>query len=331
MPTLQPHSARDGAYRRPPAAFRNWITADGSPGPGGQGGFPAESGRYHLYVGLFCPWASRTLIARGLKGLEDHVSISIVEPRASLEGWRFGSTGDRLYGSERLADLYRLAQPDYGGRATVPVLWDKKRRTIVSNESGDILRMFDQAFASVAGDAPALRPNRLAAQIDALNAWLDTGLNDGVYRAGFATAQAAYEEAVRQVFATLDALEERLADTRPYLFGGTLTESDVRLFVTLVRFDLVYHGLFKCNLKRLADYPGLEAYLHRLLAIPAFVRWVDPDNIRRGYYSMEALNPSGIVPLGPPDPPEIARRVDAAPAEARTAPVGEAEPVEEPA
>lgn len=299
-----PVQAKDekGGFVRQVSTFRNWVTPDGSAGPSGRGGFKAEAGRYHLYVALICPWASRTLIARKLKGLESTVSLSVVEPALTDEGWRFGSypgaTEDALHGATYMHEIYTRADPQVSGRATVPVLWDKEQNTIVSNESADILRMFDSGFGALAS-GPTLYPVDLAAEIDALNNQIYPTLNNGVYRAGFATTQLAYEEAFHQVFATLDALEARLSDGRPWLHGERLTETDIRLFVTTVRFDAAYHGLFKVNLRRIADYPHLQAHMLRVLALPGVKDTVSIDHIKRGYYSIKALNPGQIVPLGP--------------------------------
>jgi glutathionyl-hydroquinone reductase len=299
-----PVQAKDakGGFVRQTSSFRNWITPDGSPGPTGNGGFKAEAGRYHLYVALICPWASRTLIARTLKGLEDAISVSIVEPVLTDQGWRFGdypgASRDALNGDTYLHEIYTKADPTFTGRATVPVLWDKQRRTIVNNESADIVRMLNAGFGALADGMFDLYPEDLRAEIDALNDRIYPRLNNGVYRAGFATTQEAYEEAFWDVFGMLDELEERLAD-RTFLFGGRLTETDIRLFVTLVRFDAAYHGLFKCNLRRLADYRNLTGYVQRVLAIPGVRDTVNIDHIKRGYYSIKALNPTGIVPVGP--------------------------------
>lgn len=287
-----------GRFVRQTSSFRNWVTPDGRPGPTGEGGFPAEPGRYRLYVALICPWASRTLIGRALKGLEAAVPVSVVEPELGAEGWSFAEPEpDR--GARRLHELYTAADPLYTGRATVPVLWDRVRGTIVNNESADILRMLNSGFGSLATVAVDLYPEALRPEIDALNERIYPALNNGVYRAGFATTQTAYEEACRAVFAMLAELETRFADGRPYLFGEGLTETDIRLFVTLIRFDAAYHGLFKCNLSRLADHPNLSAYVTRLLADPAIAGTVSIGHIKRGYYAIKALNPNRIVPLGP--------------------------------
>jgi putative glutathione S-transferase len=295
----QPVQATDakGGFVRQASTFRNWITPDGSAGPSGTNGFKAEPGRYHLYVALICPWASRTLIARKLKGLEDVVSLSIVEPELGTQGWRF-STPDPVNGATWLHEIYTSADPHVSGRATVPVLWDKQRGAIVNNESAEILRMFNSGFGSLASGTD-LYPEPLRAGIDTLNALIYRRLNNGVYRAGFATTQVAYEEAFRDVFAQLDELEARLSAGGPWLMGKALTESDIRLFVTLVRFDAAYHGLFKTNLRRIADYPALSAYLARMLDVPGVRGTVSIDHIKRGYYSIKRLNPTGIVPVGP--------------------------------
>lgn len=297
---------RQGGFVRQTSSFRHWVTPDGAPGPTGEGGFKAEPGRYHLYVALICPWASRTLIARQLKGLQDVISVSVVEPRLLNQGWHFGdypgSDRDTLNGVEWLHELYTRADPQFTGRATVPVLWDKQTGRLVNNESADILRMLDSAFAAWADPAISLYPADLAdlaAGIDTLNAQVYQQLNNGVYRAGFATTQVSYEQAVAEVFAMLEALEQRLSDGRPYLFGERLTEADVRLFVTLIRFDAAYHGLFKCNLRRVADYPALLAYTRRILALPGVRATVNMDHIKQGYYSIQRLNPVGLVPVGP--------------------------------
>lgn len=296
----QPVQAKDekGGFVRQVSSFRNWVTPDGGPGPTGRGGFRAEAGRYHLYVALICPWASRTLIARKLKGLDAVVSVTVVEPELSDQGWRFGIQPDPLHGATYLHQLYSRADAAFTGRATVPVLWDKATDSMVSNESADILRMFNSGFGALAS-GPDLYPQDLRAAIDALNEEIYPRLNNGVYRAGFATTQIAYEEAFHQVFAELDRLEARLSDGRPFLHGDRVTETDIRAFVTLVRFDAAYHGLFKCNLRRIADYPGLQAYMLRVLALPGVRETVDIDHIKRGYYSIKALNPTRIMPLGP--------------------------------
>lgn len=300
----QPVQAKDakGGFVRQTSSFRNWVTPDGRPGPTGEGGFAAEAGRYHLYVALICPWASRTLIARKLKKLEDVVSVSVVEPALTEQGWRFGdypgADRDELNGATFLHELYSRADDGFTGRATVPVLWDKKRGTIVNNESADIVRMFNSGFGDLAGESVDLYPQVLRAEIDAVNERIYPALNNGVYRAGFATSQLAYDEAYRGVFAMLDELETRLG-AGPFLFGDRFTEADIRLFVTLVRFDAAYHGLFKCNMKRLAEYSNLTAYVRRVLDFADIRDTVSIDHIKRGYYSIKSLNPNGIVPEGP--------------------------------
>ncbi|CUX47260.1 putative glutathione S-transferase with thioredoxin-like domain [Agrobacterium deltaense Zutra 3/1] len=294
---------KKGGFVRQTSGFRNWVTPDGSAGPTGEGGFAAEPGRYHLYVALICPWASRTLIGRKLKKLEEVISVSVVEPALSDEGWKFGdypgSDRDTLNGFTYMHEVYTSADPHYTGRATVPVLWDKKTKTIVNNESADILRMLNSGFGDLADNSLDLYPEALRNEIDALNDRIYPRLNNSVYRTGFATTQVAYEEAFADVFETLQELEKRLASGGPFLFGDLLTETDVRLFVTLVRFDAAYYGLFKCNLRRIADYPALQAYMMRVLTIPGVRDTVNIDHIKRGYYSIKALNPTRIVPVGP--------------------------------
>lgn len=293
---------KQGGFVRQTSSFRHWVTPDGAPGITGDGGFIAEPDRYHLYVALICPWASRTLIARKLKGLEPVVSVSVVEPWLLDEGWHFGdypgSTRDTLNHTEWLHQLYTRANPQFTGRATVPVLWDKKTATIVNNESADILRMFNSGFGKLASSDVDLYPAALREEIDRLNGEIYPQLNNGVYRAGFATTQVSYQQAVTDVFAMLDKLDAHLA-TRNFLCGETLTEADIRLFVTLIRFDAAYHGLFKCNLRKLAEYGNIDRYLHRLLAISGIRETVNIDHIKQGYYSIKALNPNGIVPAGP--------------------------------
>jgi putative glutathione S-transferase len=291
-----------GGFVRQVSSFRNWVTPDGAAGTTGRGGFKAEEGRYHLYAALMCPWASRTLIARKLKRLDDVVSVTVVEPQITEQGWRFGdypgAGRDTLNGATYLHELYTRADPHFTGRATVPVLWDIKTGAIVNNESADILRMFNSGFGALGDESVDLYPEELRADIDAWNERIYPALNNGVYRAGFATTQAAYEEAYHGVFAMLDELEQHLG-SRKFLVGERLTEADIRLFVTLVRFDVAYHGLFKCNRKRIADYPALSAYLSRMLSVREIRETVNIDHIKQGYYSIRALNPNGIVPLGP--------------------------------
>ena len=300
-----PFQAKDGHGRflRQDSQFRNWVTDDGAPGASGEGGFQAEAGRYHLYASLNCPWASRTLLTRKLKGLDGAITVAIVAPFTTDQGWQFGgfpgSDRDNLNGATYLHEVYTRVKPDYTGRATVPVLWDKHRQTIVSNESSEIIRMLNRAFDGQGDNSVDLYPDALAVEIDDLNARIYDQLNNGVYKAGFAASQDAYEEAVIAVFAMLDELDERMSDGRHYLFGDQVTEADVRLFVTLVRFDPAYHGLFKCNLRRLADYQYLSAYTKRIMNLPGASDTVAYEHIKAGYYSIRALNPSGIIPLGP--------------------------------
>ena len=306
-----PVQAKDGEGRflRQTSSFRNWITPDGRPGPTGGGGFRAEAGRYRLYVALICPWASRTLMARVLKRLEGLIAVTVLEPFLADEGWAFGdfpgADRDPLFGAGHLHEIYTRADPAYTGRATVPVLWDEAAGTMVSNESADILRMLDGAFDRIAPETPKLYPAALVTEIEALEAEMYPRLNNGVYRAGFASSQAAYDEAVRDVFGMLDDLEDRLSDGRPFLLGEVVTGADVRAFVTLVRFDPVYHGLFKCNLRRIADYPHLAAYTDRVGVLPGIGRTVNLDHIVQGYHSIRALNPSRIVPIGPARTPGV--------------------------
>jgi glutathionyl-hydroquinone reductase len=285
--------ASGGEFVRTTSQFRNWVSADGSTG------FPAESGRYHLYVSLACPWAHRTLVARALKGLEAAISVSVVEP-VMTQGWAFSQAlPDHLHGFEFLHQLYALADPGYTGRVLVPVLWDKETRTIVSNESSEIMRMFNAAFAAFATHEVDLYPLALREEIDRVNAFVYDSINNGVYRCGFATAQDAYEHAYERPFAALDRVEERLA-TRTFLVAGQPTEADWRLFTTLVRFDAVYVGHFKCNRNRIEDYPSLSRYLRALVRTPGIRETVDIDHIKRHYYmSHPHINPTGIVPAGP--------------------------------
>lgn len=297
-------SKTGGRFVRSIAGFRDWVTPDGSPGPSGQGGFRAEAGRYHLYVSYACPWAHRTLIFRVLKGLEDLVSVSVTDARMPDEtGWSFtgtsGTTGDDVNGTDYLWQVYALADPTFSGRVTVPVLWDKERRTIVSNESAEIIRMFNSAFDGLTGNTDDYYPPHLRERIDEINARVYRTVNNGVYRAGFATTQEAYDEAVTALFDSLDWLEGLLGG-QPYLVGDTLTEADWRLFTTLVRFDAVYHGHFKCNLRRIADYPHLSDLLVRLYRWPGIRQTVHMDHIRQHYYwSHVTINPHRIVPIGP--------------------------------
>jgi putative glutathione S-transferase len=296
-----------GRFVRKESQFRTWVTADGSPGPSGKGGFKAEPGRYHLYVSLACPWAHRTMIFRALKGLEDMISVSVVHWLMRGEGWTFaegpGVVPDPIGGAERLYEVYLRAEPGYTGRVTVPVLWDKQSGTIVNNESSEIIRMLNSAFDGVGATPGDYYPEALRPEIDAVNDRVYATLNNGVYRSGFATTQEAYEEAVNPLFDTLDWLEERLADGRPWLLGEAPTEADWRLFTTLIRFDPVYVGHFKCNRRRIADYRHLSAYVKRLYEHPGVAGTVDFDHIKRHYYeSHRHINPTGIVPVGPDRP-----------------------------
>lgn len=286
----------DGRFIRQSSGFRHRIAADS------ESGFTPDDGRYHLYIAYLCPWASRTLVARQLKGLDHAVSVSVLDSRVSDQGWRFsgefGTDRDAVNGAGYLHEIYTLADPAFTGRATVPVLWDRRSRRIVNNESSDILQIFNRDLAPLATQKIDLRPAPLDADIELANNRLYDDFNNGVYQAGFAGTQKAYEEAVAKVFRTLDWLESRLSQSM-WLVGDTLTETDIRAFVTLVRFDLAYYGLFKCNLEPLSSYPAVIGYLERLLAMPAFAASVRPDQIKAGYYSIQALNPKGIVPAGP--------------------------------
>ncbi len=296
-----------GRFRRQDARFRSWVTPNGAPGPSGAGGFEAEPGRYHLYVSLACPWAHRTLIFRKLKHLEEAIPVSVVHWHMGDDGWEFregpGCTPDTANGARYLREVYVKAEPNYNGRVTVPVLWDNQRATIVSNESSEIIRMFNSAFDgledSEGGTTVDFYPDDLRADIDAINAKVYAAVNNGVYRTGFATSQDGYEEAVDALFETLDELEARLA-VRRYLLGERLTEADWRLFTTLVRFDPVYVGHFKCNKRRLADYPNLWGFTRELFQMSGVAETVNLDHIKRHYYgSHTSINPSGIVPKGP--------------------------------
>lgn len=292
-----------GRFEREDAGFRNWVTVDGSAGPTGVGGFKAEPDRYHLYVSLACPWAHRTLVYRKLKGLEDIIPISVVHPFMGEHGWTFaegkGVIADPLIHADYAYELYIKAKPNYTGRVTVPILWDKKTNTIVSNESSEIIRMFNSAFDEVGALAGDFSPASLLPEIDDINAFVYTTINNGVYKAGFSTTQEAYEEAVIELFAALDTLEARLADKR-YLAGSTITEADWRLFTTLVRFDAVYVGHFKCNLRRIIDYPNLWGYLRDLYQVPGIAETVNMEHIKQHYYTSHAnINPTRIIPIGP--------------------------------
>ena len=294
-----------GKFEREAARFRNWVTADGSPGPDGEGGFKAESGRYHLYVSMACPWAHRTLIFRKLKGLEKHISVSVVHPDMVENGWEFRPDSeqhrDHLHGFRFMHQVYTKAAPEYSGRVTVPTLWDKKKETIASNESAEIIRMFNSAFDGLEGVRTDLDfyPGALQEEIDTVNARIYDTVNNGVYKAGFATAQDKYEEAYNALFDSLDWLEERLSSQR-YLVGGRLTEADWRLFTTLIRFDAVYYSHFKCNRQRISDFPALSAYVRDLYQVPGVAETVDINQIKRHYYvSQRTINPTQIVPVGP--------------------------------
>ena len=297
-----------GAFVRDTSRFRNWITPDGSPGPSGEGGFEAESGRYHLYVSYACPWAHRALIFRALKGLTDHIGVSVVHPDMLSEGWEFrtdypGTTGDRLYGLPYARDIYLKADPEISGRVTVPILWDRQRDTIVSNESSEIIRMFNSAFDGLTGNSDDYWPADLRDAIEPINARIYDTVNNGVYKSGFATTQEAYDAAVHPLFDSLGWLEEHLSRNR-YLMGDRITEADWRLWTTLIRFDPVYHLHFKCNRKRLIDYPNPWAFTRELY------QWQAPDGpvsetvhmghiVEHYHYSHETINPSRIIPINP--------------------------------
>ncbi|WP_170377493.1 glutathione S-transferase family protein [Ruegeria atlantica] len=293
-----------GAFKRSAAQFRNWLTADGSAGPSGKDGFKAEPDRYHLYVSHACPWAHRTLIFRELKGLSDLISVSVVHPDMLDKGWTFetddhGATGDTLYGFDYAHQIYTKADPAYSGRVTVPILWDKQQQTIVSNESSEIIRMFNTAFDGTTGNTDNYWPEAMRDEIEEVNARIYSDINNGVYKSGFATTQQAYDAAVHPLFDTLDWLEDRLARNR-YLMGDQVTEADWRLFTTLIRFDPVYHLHFKCNKRRLIDYPNLWAYTRELYQWPGVAQTVNMNHIVRHYhYSHETINPSRIIPVNP--------------------------------
>ncbi|HAV47589.1 MAG TPA: glutathione-dependent reductase [Psychrobacter sp.] len=295
--------ASGGRFVREDAGFRNWVTADGSAGPTGVGGFKAEANRYHLYVSLACPWAHRTTIYRKLKGLEYMISLSVVHPFMGDKGWTFaegaGVIADPIVNANYLYEVYVAAKPNYTGRVTVPILWDKKTNTIVSNESSEIIRMLNSAFDEVGATDVNFLPKALLAEIDTINEFVYSAVNNGVYKAGFATTEAAYKEAVVTLFDALDTLEARLADQR-YLLGDTITEADWRLFTTLVRFDAVYVGHFKCNIRRIVDYPNLWGYLRDLYQVPGIAETVSIEHIKAHYYTSHAnINPTRIIPVGP--------------------------------
>ncbi|NOD94986.1 glutathione S-transferase family protein [Ruegeria sp. HKCCD4884] len=293
-----------GAFKRSAAQFRNWLTADGSAGPSGKSGFKAEPGRYHLYVSHACPWAHRTLIFRELKGLTDLISVSVVHPDMLDKGWTFvtddhGATGDDLYGMDFAHQIYTKADPSYSGRVTVPILWDKQQETIVSNESSEIIRMFNSAFNGITGNTDDYWPEAMRDEIEEVNARIYSDVNNGVYKSGFATSQEAYDAAVGPLFDTLDWLEDRLSRNR-YLMGDRITEADWRLFTTLIRFDPVYHLHFKCNKRRLIDYPNLWAYTRELYQWPGVAPTVNMNHIVRHYhYSHDSINPHRIIPTNP--------------------------------
>jgi putative glutathione S-transferase len=295
--------ASGGRFEREDAGFRNWVTTDGSAGPTGKGGFKAEANRYHLYVSLACPWAHRTTIYRKLKGLEDIISMSVVHPFMGDKGWTFaegkGVIADPIVHARYLYEVYTAAKLDYTGRVTVPILWDKKTNTIVSNESSEIIRMFNSAFDEVGATTGNFIPSELLAEIDDMNTFVYSAVNNGVYKAGFATTQEAYEQPLTTLFDALDTLEARLAKCR-YLMGDTITEADWRLFTTLVRFDAVYVGHFKCNIRRIIDYPNLWGYLRDLYQVPGIAETVNMNHIKQHYYTSHAnINPTRIVPVGP--------------------------------
>ncbi|TKB45660.1 glutathione S-transferase family protein [Thalassotalea mangrovi] len=299
-----------GKFVRKESAFRNWVTADGGTGPNGEKGFKAEKGRYHLYVSLACPWAHRTLIFRKLKGLESMISVSVVHYLMKENGWTFAEQEnndnpdwvdikDHINDKEFLHQVYTQADPNYSGRVTVPVLWDKETNTIVSNESSEIIRMFNRAFDSLGAKPWDFYPEKLQDEIDAMNDFVYPNINNGVYRAGFATSQSAYEEAVSELFSALDSIENRLGKQR-YLVSDLITEADWRLFTTLIRFDAVYVGHFKCNLRRIADYPNISGYLRELYQVKGVAETVNMTHIKHHYYeSHDMINPTGVVPKGP--------------------------------
>ncbi|TYC64574.1 glutathione S-transferase family protein [Stappia sp. BW2] len=287
-----------GKFVRKESSFRNWITADGSAGPTGDSGFKAEADRYHLFVSYACPWAHRTLVFRKLKKLEDLIPVTAVQALMLENGWEFPEI-EPLTGAKYAWHVYTKADPGYSGRATVPILWDKKQNTIVSNESSEIIRMFNSAFNDLTGSQLDFYPSALRGEIDSINERVYDAINNGVYKSGFATTQEAYEEAVTELFTALDEVEDRLSRQR-YLVGDRMTEADWRLFTTLLRFDAVYFGHFKCNIRRIEDYPNLSNYLRELYQVPEVSDTVDMETIKKHYYgSHETVNPTRIVPVGP--------------------------------
>jgi putative glutathione S-transferase len=302
-PAPKPDAASDGRFERQDTSFRNWVTPDGKPGPTGHDGFQAMAGRYHLYVSLACPWAHRVLIMRALKGLEEAIPVSVTHWLMGEQGWTFapgeGVIPDPLFSSRYLHEIYTRADPGYTGRVTVPVLWDQHTQTVVNNESAELIRMLGGAFDGIGAKPGDYYPREMRAEIDEINARIYDTLNNGVYKAGFATTQAAYEDAVVPLFETLDWLEQRLAQSR-FLCGNELTEADIRLFTTLIRFDAVYFGHFKCNIRRVVDYPNLWGYTRDIYQLPGIAGTVNFPHIKRHYYmSHRRINPSGIVPVGP--------------------------------
>ena len=292
-------AATGGEFRRQDSRFRHWITAHGQPGPDGQRSYPARSGRYHLFVSLACPWAHRALILRALKGLERHIGVTVVEPLMLENGWEFAAGGDDLYGLDYLYQLYLKGHGDYEGRVTVPVLWDRETGSIVNNESADIVRILNSAFDDITGNRDDYYPQALRGEIDAVNTRVYDTINNGVYRAGFATEQQAYERAFHELFDSLDWVEDILS-RQSYLVGDRLTEADWRLFTTLVRFDAVYHGHFKCNRNKLSEFRHMPGYIRRLCEVPGVTETLNFHHIKTHYYgSHKTINPSGIVPLGP--------------------------------
>ena len=292
-----------GEFIRADSGFRNWITADGAAGSSGSAGFKAEANRYHVYISHACPWANRVMIFRNLKQLQDLISVDVVHPLMGPDSWHFGdfpgSTADTVNNKSLMRDVYQLADPDYAGIVTVPVLWDKKLQTIVNNESSEIIRMFNSEFNDLTGNSDDYYPEALRPEIDEINQLIYDTVNNGVYRSGFASTQEAYEQAFDALFATLDLLDARL-QSQQWLAGSQITEADLRLFVTLIRFDAVYHGHFKCNLRRISDYPNLSRHTHALYANPEISQTINMDQIKYHYYaSHKSLNPSGIVPKGP--------------------------------